>query len=381
MNLLYGTFIIKNTNLNEISRLVYIKRLIYNKNMDINLIKKEALDEISQTTNDLKDLERWFKKYLGKKGKITLFLRTLKDMPNDKKILVGKEANEVKKILNKILEKRKTQLNKSIQVKTSSKEWIDVTAPGILSPQGSHHPISLVRQEIEEIFQSMGFSVTDGPEIETEYYNFDALNVPKDHPARDVWDTFWIKEKNNISDYKKLKNKLLLRTHTSPVQIRHMKTHNPPLRIIAPGRCFRHEATDASHDVQFHQIEGLMIDKNISLANLKGVLEHFMKRFYGKNIVTRWQPSYFPFVEPGLELLMKCDICKGEKCSTCGDGWIEVIPCGMIHPNVFKSVGYNPKNWQGFAFGMGLDRLVMMKYRINDIRLLYSGDLRFLKQF
>jgi len=344
--------------------------------MNINLVKKEALDEIDKAKN-LKDIEQIFKKYLSKKGKITLILRTLKNLPENKKALMGKKANELKNLLKKVLEEKNIQFSTKGQKDGLVKKWIDVTAPGIKTPQGHLHPITQVKQQIEEIFQSMGFSISEGPEIETEYYNFDALNVPKDHPARDMWDTFWIKEIKSSPQ----RSKLLLRTHTSPVQARYMETHNPPLRVIVPGRCFRYEATDASHDVQFHQIEGLMVDKNISLANLKGLLEHFMKRLYGESVVTRWQPSYFPFVEPGLELLMRCEVCKGKGCSTCGNGWIEVIPCGMVHPNVFKAVGYNPKNWQGFAFGMGLDRLAMMKYKINDIRLLYSGDLRFLNQF
>ncbi len=260
---------------------------------------------------------------------------------------------------------------KELKIKTDKKkDWIDVTVPGKKPVFGHLHPLTQVKRKVEEIFEGMGFSIIEGPEMEQEWYNFDALNIPKDHPARDLWDTFY------------LKNGLLLRTHTSPVQIRYMEKNQPPLRIIAPGRCFRHEATDASHEMQFYQMEGLMVDKKVSLANLKGILESFMNRFFGENVKLRWQPSYFPFVEPGLELLMACNICKGKGCSTCGgSGWMEVIPCGMVHPNVLKAAGLSPKNWQGFAFGMGIDRLAMMKYKINDIRLFYSGDLKFLNQF
>lgn len=344
--------------------------------MDIEEIKKEALKEINKAEK-FDELEVIFKKYLGKKGKITEILRSLKNLSEERKISLGKEANEFKNLLIKLL-KEKNNTFKKVYKNKPQREWIDVTAPGIKFSQGHLHPITQVKNRIEEIFQTMGFSVVGGPEAETEYYNFDALNIPKDHPARDLWDTFWIKQNKP----KKNENKLLLRTHTSPVQVRYMKTHNPPLRILAPGRCFRYEATDASHEIQFHQVEGLMVDKDVSLANLKGVLEQFMRIFYGNDVILRWQPSYFPFVEPGLELLMRCDVCKGKGCSTCGNhGWLEVIPCGMVHPNVFKTIGYNPKEWQGFAFGMGLDRLVMMKYKINDIRLLYSGDLKFIKQF
>ncbi len=291
-------------------------------------------------------------------------------MPKVKKAKIGKEANEFKNFLNTNLSEAVAALKEKAQKEAELKEWFDITAPGKKAVVGHLHPLTLVRRKVEDIFESMGFSIIEGPEMETEWYNFDALNIPKDHPARDLWDTFY------------LKNELLLRTHTSPVQIRYMEKNQPPLRIIAPGRVFRHEATDPSHESTFYQVEGLMVGKDISFANLKGILESFMKRFFGENIVLRWQPSYFPFVEPGLELLIRCSVCNGKGCSTCkNSGWLEVIPCGMVHPNVLKNAGLNPKEWQGFAFGMGMDRLAMMKYKIDDIRLFYSGDLRFLNQF
>jgi len=236
---------------------------------------------------------------------------------------------------------------------------IDVTAPGKRPERGHLHPLTLVQNKAIDIFSSMGFEVAEGPEAETEYYNFDALNIPKNHPARDMWDTFW------------LKNGKLLRTHTSSVQIRYMEANQPPFRIIAPGRVFRYEATDATHEAQFYQLEGLMVGKKITLANLKAVMEVFFQKFFGeKNIKVRLRPSYFPFVEPGVEV----DIWfKGK--------WMEIAGAGMVHPKVLENLKIDPREWQGFAFGMGIDRLAMIKYKIDDVRLSYSGDLRFIKQF
>jgi len=230
--------------------------------------------------------------------------------------------------------------------------------------------LTQVKRKTEEIFQAMGFSVVEGPEVETEWYNFDALNIPPEHPARDLWDTFY------------LKNGFLLRTHTTPVDVRYMEKNNPPLRIITIDRCFRHEATDASHEINFYQLDGLMVGKNISVANFKATIQEFFQRFFNKAIEIRMRPGYFPFVEPGFEIDMTCLICGGKRCSACQKtGWMEMMGAGMVHPAVFKNSGLNPKNWQGWAFGMGFDRLAMMKYKINDIRLFYSGDLRFLQQF
>jgi phenylalanyl-tRNA synthetase alpha chain len=271
--------------------------------------------------------------------------------------------------------------------KEEAKEsWFDVTVPGKRPVLGHLHPITQVKRLVAEIFQSIGFSVVDGPEIETEWYNFDALNIPKDHPARDMWDTFWLKNQKSKRTlrgvYDSKNQKLLLRTHTSPVQIRYMERHNPPLRIIVPGRIFRYEATDASHEINFYQVEGLMVDKDITAANFKAVMEKFFELFFQKEAKIRIRPSYFPFTEPSFEVDVICSICKGRGCSVCSKrGWVEMAGAGMVHPKVFEAVKLNPKNWQGFAFGMGLDRLAMMKYRINDIRLFYSGDLRFLEQF
>jgi phenylalanyl-tRNA synthetase alpha chain len=326
----------------------------------LSQLKQKAFKEIEQA-KDIKGLDEIYRKYLGRKGELTKILRSLKDLSEKERKEKGKLANQIKKEIDETLgearDKRKTQQPRQYQ---QPGEWIDVTAPGISPLEGHFHPISLVQRQIEEIFQSMGFSVVDGPEIENEYYNFDALNIPQDHPARDLWDTFWLKDID-----------LLLRTHTSPMQARYMEKHNPPLRIIVPGRCFRHEATDASHDVQFYQVEGLMVGQNVSMANFKGVIEGFLKRFFGPEVKMRLRPGHFPFTEPSFEV----DIKRKDK------DWLEIMGAGMVHPNVFKAVGYLPGKWQGFAFGVGLDRLAMLKYKIDDIRLFYSGDLRFLRQF
>ncbi len=245
------------------------------------------------------------------------------------------------------------------------KKFLDVTAPGKKIELGHLHPLTRAQKRATEIFSSMGFEIAEGPELENEYYNFDALNIPKNHPARDMWDTFWLK----TGDPKK---RLLMRTHTSPVQIRYMENNKPPFRIIAPGRVFRYEATDATHEVQFYQLEGLMVGKNITLGNLKAVMEVFFRKFFlgGEDIEIRLRPSYFPFVEPGVEIDMKFN-----------GKWMEVGGAGMVHSNVLDGVKLDPREWQGFAFGMGIDRLAMIKHKIDDVRLFYSGDLRFIKQF
>ena len=334
-------------------------------------IKKQGLKEIEEA-KDLKKLDRVYKKYLGREGEVFLVLKNLKDFPNEKRKEIGKEINLVKIVIKERIEKKMIELKREETAEILKKDWIDVTIQGDKIEKGYLHPITLTLRKIQEIFQNMGFSIVEGPEVETEWYNFDALNIPKDHPARDAWDTFWLKDDE----------KLLLRTHTSPVQIRYMEKNQPPFRIIVPGRVFRHEATDASHEINFYHLEGLMIDKQISMANFKAIMEHFLKSFFGKKIKMRLRPSFFPFTEPSFEIDISCVACKGKGCSVCKKtGWVEVMGAGMVHPNVLKAGGLNPKNWQGFAFGMGIERLIMMKYKIDDIRLFYNGDLRFLKQF
>lgn len=325
--------------------------------MTIKELKKQAFNDLGKIKNP-DDLEHFRIKYLGRKGDITNILRSLKDLSASKKKKIGAEANEFKKELVKEFNQKK----KKLQAGSLQLDKIDVTAPGIKIPHGHLHPLTLILRKIEEIFQSMGFKVVEGFDIENEYYTFDALNIPKDHPARDLWDTFWLKTKPE---------KLLLRTHTSPMQIRYMEKNNPPFRIIVPGRVFRYEATDASHSHTFYQLEGLMVDSHINVTNFKAVIEEFLKKLFGEDVKTKMVPSYYPFVEPGFDIFMKFPTGK----------WLEIMGAGMVHPNVFKSVGYVPGNWQGFAFGLGIDRVAMLKYRINDIRLLYSGDLKFLNQF
>lgn len=339
------------------------------KNLEIE-IKKEI-----KKAGSLKDLDEIFRKYLGKKGKITLIFNSLKKLPANERKNLGREANLIKIELEKIIREKTQKFKEKIRAESLGKEKVDITRPGKKIKIGHLHPLTLVQREAEEIFQSMGFSVITGPEVETERYNFDALNIPQDHPARDMWDTFWLKCDTNTRIHTNDTNRLLLRTHTSPMQIRYMEKHQPPLRIIVPGRCFRHEATDASHEIQFYQLEGLVVDKNISAANFRAIIEEFLKRFLKTDIEIRLRPGFFPFTEPSFEI----DARRGK-----GD-WLEMMGAGMVHPNVFKAVGLIPNppagGWQGFAFGAGLDRLAMLKYKINDIRLFYSGDLRFLKQF
>ncbi len=321
--------------------------------MDIKDLKIQVEKEI-EATCDIKELDNVFKKYLGKKGELALFLRSLKDLSGDQRKSQGIMANEIKKQIKSNIEEKNKEFQTSAQSKDNYlHQEFDITAPGKKLSIGHLHPLTIVQREIQEIFQNMGFSVEDGPEMETEWYNFDALNFPADHPAREMQDTFFVKQKNN-----------------------------PDLRIIVPGRVFRCEATDASHEVQFYQMEGLMVGKHISVANLKAVIQEFFSKLYNNSVEIRLRPSFFPFTEPSFEVDVSCVMCKGKGCSVCSKtGWVEVMGAGMVHPNVLKNAGLNPKNWQGFAFGMGLDRLVMMKYKINDIRLFYKNDLRFLEQF
>ena len=358
---------------------------------DVRLLKNQVKKEIN-SAKDLQELDRVFRGYLGKKGQIVLLLKGLKDIPKEKRAKVGKELNLVKKFVEQEIELKSKKI-RLLGVSTEEVGWLDITIPGKKPTIGHLHPLTLTKRKVEEIFQSMGFSVVDGPEIETEWYNFDALNIPKYHPARDMWDTFWLKPEVRSTKYEGKKKtrslnlqtsdlRLLLRTHTSPVQIRYMEKNKPPLRIIVPGRVFRHEATDACHEFDLNHVEGLMVDKDISIANFRAVIEEFLRRFFNREIQIRMRPSYFPFTEPSFEVDISCANCAGKGCSVCsGRGWLEMMGAGMVHPFVFKNAGLNPKEWQGFAFGIGMDRLAMMKYKIGDIRLFHSGDLRFINQF
>ncbi|MEA2088397.1 MAG: phenylalanine--tRNA ligase subunit alpha [Patescibacteria group bacterium] len=340
-------------------------------NKQLQKLKKSAFSDLQKVKNEmvLRDLE--LKYFARKDGKITMILRNLSKMSESERKTIGKLANEIKKEIEFAIQKKKHEIQEKKFDKIVEKEKIDTTLPSYSIPVGNLHPITKVQREIEEIFYSMGFVILDGPEIESDYYNFSALNVPSHHPARDMQDTFYVEGDD-----------LLLRTQTSSVQVRAMEEYGAPFKAIVPGRVFRYEASDASHDNTFYQVEGFMIDKDISLANLKAITQEVLNKIFNKKIKLRFRPGYFPFVEPGLELDLECLICKGKGCSVCKkSGWIEFMGAGMIHPNVFKAGKIDPKKWQGFAFGFGLTRLVMMKYGIDDIRLLMSGDLRFLKQF
>lgn len=336
----------------------------------------QALEDINHA-KDLTHLQEIEVKYLGRKGELTLILKGLKDLSPEEKRTFGPLSNQVKTDLENHLQQKRSGLEKKELEQKLSQEFFDVTAPGKTQEVGHIHPVSQVQHEVENIFSDMGFAVIDGPEVESEYYNFEGLNIPADHPARDMQDTFFLQDREHEKH-----GRLVLRTHTSPVQVRTMEKYGAPLRIIVPGRVFRYEATDASHDTTFYQVEGLVIDEHISLADLKGVMAEFLTRLFQKEVKVRFRPGYFPFVEPGIELDFSCLICNEKGCSVCKHtGWLEFMGAGMVHPNVLKAGGIDPKKYQGWAFGFGLTRLVMMRYGIDDIRLLQSGDLRFLKQF
>ncbi|HOK01142.1 MAG TPA: phenylalanine--tRNA ligase subunit alpha [Spirochaetota bacterium] len=339
----------------------------------LNTIRQEALSSIekSKKTEEIEEIRI---KVLGRKGLLTGILRSLANLSPEEKTAIGKLANEIKEEIENAIDKRLADIESSLFDEIIKSEWIDVTLNPPLSLRerrpGFIHPISKTQYEIENILTSMGFIILDGPEAESEYYNFEALNIPKHHPARDMQDTFWTEDGN------------LLRTHTSAIQIRGMEKLTPPFRIMAPGRVFRYEATDASHEHTFYQVEGMMVDKDISVAHLIYVMKEVLSGVFKREVKVRLRPGYFPFVEPGFELDFGCLICGGEGCRVCkNSGWIEFLGCGLVHPNVLKAGNIDPEIWSGFAFGMGLNRLIMMQAGINDIRHFMSGDIRFVQQF
>lgn len=338
---------------------------------------QQAATEAIQSAKTSDELQKIEVQYLGRKGELTAILKGIKDLSVEEKKVIGPLSNDIKNGIIQDLENKRNELEaKAIEAQLAN-EFFDITAPGVARKIGKIHPMSQVQHEVENIFHGMGFTVADGPEIESEYYNFEGLNVPADHPARDMQDTFFVDKKHEDKH-----GRLVLRTQTSPVQIRTMEKYGAPLRIIVPGRVFRNEATDASHESNFHQVEGLMIDKDISLASLKGVMAEFLTELFKKEVDVRFRPGYFPFVEPGVELDFSCLICNGKGCSVCKrTGWVEFMGAGMVHPNVLKAGGVDNKEYQGWAFGFGLERLVMMRYGIDDIRLIFSGDLRFTEQY
>ena len=335
----------------------------------LEAIEKKAFEQLT-AAQDLKDLDAVRVKYLGKKGELTAILKQMGKLSAEERPVIGQLANQVRAQIEERLEETKTNLEAHLLDQRLATETLDVTMPGKRSVLGKKHPITIVLDELKEIFIGMGFDVAQGPEVELDYYNFEALNIPKDHPARDTQDTFYINDN------------VVLRTQTSPIQIRVMEKQKPPIRIIAPGRVYRSDALDATHSPLFHQVEGLVVDKNITMADLKGTLEVFVKRLYGEESVVRFRPHHFPFTEPSAELDVQCFNCHGEGCRLCkGEGWIEILGCGMVHPKVLENCGIDPEEYSGFAFGMGLERLVMRRYNIDDLRLFYENDARFLNQF
>ena len=307
---------------------------------------------------------------LGRKGQLAAVSRDMGKLTPEARARVGKLLNTVKTSVEAALEARRAEFEAQALALRLDAEWLDMTTPAAGTRPGALHPVSRIQQEIEDLFRSLGFTILDGPEVEDEYHNFDALNIPPDHPARDMQDTFW------------LEGGLLLRTHTSPVQVRGMERLGPPLRMIAPGRVFRNESVDASHEHTFYQVEGMMIDRDVSVANLIFFMTTLLTAVFKRQVTVRLRPGFFPFVEPGFELDIRCLICSGVGCPVCKhSGWVELLPCGLVNPRVLQSSGIDSEQWGGFAFGLGLTRLVMMRYAIDDIRWLQSGDLRFLEQF
>ncbi|MEM7183464.1 MAG: phenylalanine--tRNA ligase subunit alpha [Spirochaetota bacterium] len=336
---------------------------------EINSLQKTAESQI-QTTKSEQELDKLKGEFLGKKGKLTAILKNLKSLSMEEKKEIGGKANLVSKSLESLIVQQKNTL-KQIAIESQTKsEFFDILQPTPDKKLGNLHPITKIKYEIEDIFISMGFSVMDGPEVETDYNNFEALNFTPDHPARDMQDTFYTEDGN------------LLRTHTSAIQVRALRELKPPFKIIAPGRVFRYEEVDASHENTFYQIEGMVVGKDISVANLTYTMNTLLEEVFQKEVKVRLRPGYFPFVEPGFELDISCMVCNGKGCSVCKQsGWLELLPCGLIHPNVLSFAKLNPEEWTGFAFGLGLDRLAMMRYEISDIRYFHSGNLRFLQQF
>ena len=335
----------------------------------LDALRLEALEQL-KALNDPKELEEFRVRYLGKKGSVTGLLRGMGALPAEERPQMGQLVNQLRQELDEAIAEKSATLQSAIQQAKLQEEKLDVTMPGTKTAPGGLHPLNVVLDDIIDIFQSMGFDVVDGPEVESDYYNFQALNVPEDHPARDMQDTFYITEN------------LLLRTQTSAAQARTMEERKPPIRIICPGRVYRADEVDATHSPVFHQIEGLVVDKGITMCDLKGVLEQFAHEIYGPETKVRFRPSFFPFTEPSVEVDVTCSECGGKGCRVCkGAGWIEILGAGMVHPRVLKMGGIDPEEYSGFAFGIGLVRLTTTRYKISDIRLLFENDMKFLKQF
>jgi phenylalanyl-tRNA synthetase alpha chain len=338
----------------------------------IDEIQVRATDELHET-HDLDALQAWERQFLGSKGELTGLLRGLGAVPAEQRPAAGRAANALKQELMQAYEARKSVLSAAALEQRLAQDAVDVTLPGRPLPRGVVHPVSQMIRELSDIFAHMGFQTVFGREVETTHYNFDLLNIPQDHPARDVWDTI-IVDRDDAD--------IVMRTHTSPMQARVMEATQPPVRVVVPGRCYRYEAQDASHEWMFHQLEGLAVDEQITMADLKGVLQEMARQLFGADRRIRFRCDFFPFVEPGVDFAVDCIICNGKGCRVCKQtGWLEMGGAGMVHPNVLRGVGYDPEKYTGFAFGLGVERLVMMKYGVQDIRAFAANDLRFLSQF
>ncbi|MDD2215425.1 MAG: phenylalanine--tRNA ligase subunit alpha [Eubacteriales bacterium] len=332
-------------------------------------ILREAKEQLKQAKTD-RETEELRVKLLGKKGQLTGILRSMGSLGPEERKALGKAANSVRAEIEELLEEKFAALKEKQKELRFKVERIDVTEPGRQIPLGSKHPITVTIEEISRVFMSMGYSIAEGPEVETVYFNFDALNAGPNHPSRDLSDTFYITDD------------ILLRTQTSPVQARTLLKQAPPIKIISPGRCFRCDTPDATHSPMFHQVEGLLVDEGVSMSDLKGTLDYFAKQLFGSDLQTKFRPHFFPFTEPSAEMDVSCFKCKGKGCRVCkGSGWIEILGCGMVHPNVLAVGGIDTERYTGFAFGMGVERIAMLKYGIDDIRLFYENDMRFIGQF
>lgn len=335
----------------------------------LEALRRQALEELEKL-NLPKDLEDFRVRVMGKKGPLTELLRGMGSLPAEERPKMGQLVNELRSTLETALKERETAVQAALKEQRMKEERLDITMPGKKAETGGLHPLNIVLADLIDIFQSMGFDVVDGPEVETDHYCFEALNLPQDHPARDMQDTFYITDS------------ILLRTQTSAAQVRTMEQRKPPIRIICPGRVYRADEVDATHSPVFHQVEGLVVDKGITMCDLKGVLEQFAHEIYGPETKVRFRPSFFPFTEPSAEVDVTCSACGGKGCRVCkGEGWIEILGAGMVHPNVLRGCGIDPEVYSGFAFGIGLDRLTTTRYKISDIRLLFENDRRFLSQF
>jgi phenylalanyl-tRNA synthetase alpha chain len=344
----------------------------------IEELAQDALEQL-ESIDTAEGLEGWRVAHLGRRGRLTLVLRALPQLDLEQRRVAGARGNQAKRTLEEALARRSQAINEARVVRAAAQERLDITLPGRSGATGRLHPTTQVVREICEAFVAMGFSIVEGPEVEWDRYNFEMLNIPQGHPARDMWNTLWVDYRNAEGQYP-----MLLRTHTSPMQARVMESTRPPIRVVVPGKCYRYEATDATHEWHFYQIEGLAVDDGITFADLKGTLFEFARRLFGEERKVRFRCDYFPFVEPGVDMSIDCFACRGQgsNCRICRDsGWIEIMGAGMVHPRVLAAVGYDPEKYTGFAFGLGPERIAMLKYGIDDIRHFYANDLRFLGQF